>query len=90
MTTVEYFELFYQNTPLLSLNDLSINLLGITNITYSPPLSPLACDMGIDMSRYFLARWQGSSYADWVPWSGFYPTLILSKLCRGSFGDIEM
>ena len=50
----------------------------------------MACDMGIDMSRYFLVRWQGSSDTDWVPWSGFYPTLILSKLCHGSFGDIEM
>ena len=50
----------------------------------------MACDMGIDMSRYFLVRWQGSLDTDWVPWSGFYPTLILSKLCHGSFGDIEM
>ena len=40
--------------------------------------------------RYFLVLWQGSSDTDWVTWSGFYPTLILSKLCHGSFGDIEM
>ena len=41
------------------------------------------------MSRYFLVLWQGSSDTDRVRWSDCYHTLILSKLCHGSFGDIK-
>ena len=42
-------------------------------------VSPLACDMGLNMSRHFLVLWQGSLDTDWALWFGCHPILILSK-----------